>query len=537
MNWRFDIVNLSRKAYRGSVPKPDKKGYRRPEVGGRRFNVGHKNEVSEGEASRRITAIRDLFDRQCQHHGIDFWARYLIPWAVKLASGESLVYPVSSYARNNNGQAAEEAIIIERLRSLGLDVRPDDTDTISIGEEKLKTFIDDRIRREVAKTICAVKHDFGLPVQLQQRLAVYGPPNSAAAETKTFHQALRAYREFVQRTGKKNEQGKLAPSPNNYCKWSLALEKNLDDWAFWEIDRNKIEEMFAHWRNRPVSTATGENISTDYANHLMGCLWAVLVWVDESADWAWELPKGASRIGRTANTLDVDRKKLQTRRVSGSIYTPAELATISENVDRLGKLILGLSVNCAMQPAEAGRVEILDFFSKHPETGEIADWIIFDRPKTFEYGEWVLWPEVAELVRWGMERAKKLDATRLIVDDEGRPWYREQSSKPEGKFSKWFQAKPTKLSRHIGVVTRLKRDVEGFPRHTIKTLRKILPNLVRPKYGVEIADLVNARKVDKSGRVGGRETDRYADRLYDNVAEAIRSLEQQFRPFLDTLKD
>jgi hypothetical protein len=33
------------------------------------------------------------------------------------------------------------------------------------------------------------------------------------------------------------------------------------------------------------------------------------------------------------------------------------------------------------------------------------------------------------------------------------------------------------------------------------------------------------------------DTDRYADRLYDHVAVAIREMETHFRPFLDALKD
>ena len=42
--------------------------------------------------------------------------------------------------------------------------------------------------------------------------------------------------------------------------------------------------------------------------------------------------------------------------------------------------------------------------------------------------------------------------------------------------------------------------------------------------------------VDRSGRVAGRDTDRYADRLYDEAANAMLELEEHFRPFLDALK-
>src|SRR5690606_12749522 len=120
--------------------------------------------------------------------------------------------------------------------------------------------------------------------------------------------------------------------------------------------------------------------------------------------------------------------------------------------------------------------------------------------------------------------------------DKGVPWYKDDCKSPEGRFSKWWQAIPCS-DPHEGIVTRLSREIEGFPRLTINTLRKILPNLVRPRHGREIADLVNARKVDSNGRVGDGETDRYSDRLYDEVAEAIRQLEGRFRVFLDELRD
>ncbi len=194
-----------------------------------------------------------------------------------------------------------------------------------------------------------------------------------------------------------------------------------------------------------------------------------------------------------------------------------------------------MSVNCAMQPAECGRLQVDDFYKEHPETGEVGNWILFDRPKTSEYGEWILWDEVARLVHWGIRRAKSIGVTTLIVQENGQPWYRDDWGNPCAKFSRWWQGNPTESDPHTGIVTKLSQEVEGFPRHTVKNLRKILPHLIRPKYGKEVADLVNARKVDASGTTGGRETDRYADRLYDKVAEAIREYKEHFQPFLDVL--
>jgi len=528
------------KAYRGKLAKPDSRGYLRPEVGGHRFTLGHVRDISQGEAQSRLDAIRELYERQCLRGGIDHWAAHLLPWAKKLAAGERLVLSVSPYAKANGGQAAEEAQAVEWLKSLGLGVVADDPVTIAEGERQIQGWIDDQVQRAVTKAVAEVNATWRekLPEPLFTRLKNDGPADPAHLETKTLHEALRAYRTHVEKTGKRQDNGDLAPSPKNYIRWAKLLERSHEDAPLWQLqDRNRLDMLFAYWRNRPVSKTTGDRISVDHAEHMLGCLWDVLKWVDESSEFNWSLPKGASRISRTPVPLDCDRKKTRARRISKSIYTPEQLAIIACQLDRFGKLILGVAVNCAMQAAEVGRLEVHDFYTVHPETGVEANWIVFDRPKTFEYGEWLLWDEVAELVRWGVERARRVGADRLIVSDEGTPWYREDWANPHVRFAKWWQAERTEGDNRKGVITKVRDRHPDFPRHTLKYLRKILPNMVRPNYGKEVADLVNARHVDRAGRVAGRDTDRYSDRLYDEVANAIRELEPVFRPFLDALKD
>ncbi|MGI9441500.1 MAG: hypothetical protein ACR2N1_03490 [Rubripirellula sp.] len=209
---------------------------------------------------------------------------------------------------------------------------------------------------------------------------------------------------------------------------------------------------------------------------------------------------------------------------------------IAKHLDNYGKLFLALSVNCGMQPAESGRVEVIDFFERHPDTDFVGDWIIFDRPKTGEYGEWILWPEVSQLVRWGVERSRLLGVERLLVSDKLVPWYKDGTRNPTSQIGKWWQAKPSKSDPHEGIVTRLSREVDGFQRKTLRYLRKILPTHVRPRYGKELADLANARSIGEGGAIRGAITDSYADRRYDQLADAIRDLEEDFRPFLDALK-
>lgn len=533
-------------AYRGDLPKPTTRGDVRPEVGGKRFTVGNVHRHPQGLMRRRLDRLRDLFDQQCQQHGIDFWAGWILPFAYKIAKGESVVFPVSEYATNNPGQASEEALVLDRLQQLGVEVVADDEATIRQGEQQLKSWIDERIRAAVGSAISETAGHWDTSENLSERItANLGDP--AALETKTFHEALRFYASHLKKTGKRQDNGELAKAPQNLIRWSNLLTEKMEDFPLYALKRDKLEEVTAHWRNRPVSDKTNARISSARAEHMLDTIYGCLRLIDESDAWKWSLPAGWQRINRTPVPLDIDRQKNRTRRVSNSVYTPEQLAEIANRLDTFGRMTLGVMVNCAMQPAEVGRIETPDFYTVHPETGEAGNWILFDRPKTHEYGEWTLWAEVAELVKWGIERVERLDSSgkyeaspyygvRLITDANGKCWYREKSAKPEYKFSKWWNAKPVKNSRHCGIVTKMNLENPDFPRHTIIKLRKILPNLIRPKWGSEVADLVNARTIDAHGRHGGRETDRYADRRYDDVAKALRDLEPTFRPFLDALR-
>ena len=49
------------KTYRGKLPKPDKRGYVRPEIGDNRFTVGNVRSDSQGEMERRRDAVADPF--------------------------------------------------------------------------------------------------------------------------------------------------------------------------------------------------------------------------------------------------------------------------------------------------------------------------------------------------------------------------------------------------------------------------------------------------------------------------------------------
>jgi len=481
----------------------------------------------------RLNTLRDVFEAQVKMFKKDHWDEWLIPFAQEFGRTGVIVFRAHPAASKIPGLAMEGVSAFEMLKSLGLPVETPDKSTLDMGASRLQGMFDQQIQTAIADAVANIQ---GLKIAptLKERLAVV--PHGD--DHRSLHEALTAYQKHIKQNGKKKENKQLASSPSNYIRWVNKLKAVHDDIPLIRLDKARLEELIGYWRNREYRykiKGKESPIGKDYADHMMQALWSALHWISDDSSWKWSLPGGSAKIDRAIIPLDSDRKKRQSRRIQGTIYSPQQLAMIAERLDTFGKLHLGLAVNCGMQPAESGRVEIDDFFSIHPETGEAGDFIIFDRPKTHEYGEWILWDEVAELVKWGIERSKRLGCERLLVTDEGKPWYKDHSRQPATKMSKWWQAIPTKSNRHIGIVTKMNRDDPKFPRHPIKSLRKILPSWLRPK-SKELANLSNARKIADNGLWRGDISDRYSDRPYDNLAQAIKELEVSFQPFLEALK-
>lgn len=148
------------KTYRGKLPKPDKRGYVRPEIGDKRFTVGNVRSDSQGEMERRRDAVADLFDLQCQQSGEGRWVEPYRGFAKKLERGQRLKLSVSEYARTNAGQASEEAQALAMFQEMGMDIVSDDPLTIARGEAELKKLIDEKVRSALAEAITTVEQRF-----------------------------------------------------------------------------------------------------------------------------------------------------------------------------------------------------------------------------------------------------------------------------------------------------------------------------------------------------------------------------------------
>ncbi len=525
----------TKKLRRAELGKPDASGNYRPYVGDKRINLGHCSNVSKQEAERRLSELRTLFEKQCKAFFRSTWLPHVIyPIAVELGKTGKLIFRFSEAAKGDAKQAANEVKLLLQLRSVGIELPVDCYDTLTKAMLHTKQFASAALAIEYHESISnTAKQLLVSPDWLSQTLNL--PDSPERVELRTFHQALDAFVEHKKKTASKNIDGSLTNNSLVMLDHVKRIKESEPDFPMRELTYHKLDELFARWRDRPQSKTSGKPISRVYAKKLMNTLWHVLNWVDVEETWKWELPRNSSKIKRTPPRQAGERRN-RTRQIASNIYSPDDLATIAKHLDTFGKFILGISVNCGFQPSESGRLLIDDFQEDHPETGERGPWLIFDRPKTGHYGEWVLWPEVVGLTRWAINRSNQLGVSELIVTSRGTPWYRDGRRHPETVFARWWQRKPSPSDNRSGIITKMQSMIPEFPRYSIKYLRKILPHHLRKSHGAEIANLGNARVIDENGHQGKAMIDRYADRRYEALADAIRELETTFRPFLDELR-
>ena len=513
------------RAYRGKLPKPNAKGDWRPEVGGRRFTIGNKYQDSEGEALRRLAAIRDLFDQQCERHETDRWEPWLLRFALRLAKGDRTVeWEVSQYSKQDADDAAHEAMLLDELSILGLDIRTDDPATLAQGRKRVREWLNNQVQVAVSKAIEEAK------TELLER---YGPIASNMTrpmthpecyETKTFHAALDAYSLSLKKTGDKNAAGDLKTGVLKSVDRVRYLKDHHDDMPLWQLNLPVLEEHAAYWRNRPKTLKTNR-CSVDFARDMNKELRRFLKWLNESPSFDWHLPHGFDGIKRAPIKFSQDEIDEPFQTVTKATYTPAELADILKHTDRFGKVLIALCVNCAFGQSEVGQWATSKFslHRPHPHAEKVGfistaadSWITGNRPKTRCYGEHLLWPEVATSLAPFLDGRKVLPLTLT-----GKPWYRTHSKNPQAHFGNWFGK----------LLDCVEKSNPGFRRLPFGSLRDVLPNVLRQEYTDEIARVCLQHQTPSDDDL----LKCYANLPFKRLFEATRDLHDHFKPMLDLL--
>ena len=134
------------------------------------------------------------------------------------------------------------------------------------------------------------------------------------------------------------------------------------------------------------------------------------------------------RSGRPGPLHQVDR------------YTLDELVLLNKYATPLERLLLLLGINCGFGAAEQGRLTMGHLFlhQHHPhadlirrvygvESGPHDSHILAARPKNGVYGEWYLWPQTVEVLKWARQKRERIGSATadsvLVVNERGRPFF------------------------------------------------------------------------------------------------------------------
>ncbi|WP_144999279.1 hypothetical protein [Polystyrenella longa] len=486
------------------------------------FIVGRPADTSENEAKRRIDSIKSLYRNQCDEQGVDYWKPISLTYARKIARGEQnpLIYNVSHMGKRDQYHASEDFFIFRQLQRVGVNLVADDPFALQRGEAVVKQLFQEQIDKAVAQAIRDVRSKYP---ELDEPPVV--PDDPSTAELTTFHEALRQFRQYLLETSPKTEAGQLIDNRRKRRDQARWLIETHDDIPLWQLNKTECQKLVSYWGNRP-ETKKSKRCSNSHSKHMIACLTAFFEWCDES-DLRWNKPKG--KLDRTILKLPQDKKNNGFGQIGPETYKVHQLAQLAKAADNQGKLILGLSLNCAFGAAEIGRITAECFFSGvHPHAELLNldstpdDWFCYfrwNRPKSDVYGEWLLWEEVIPLVEWGIDRAKNVGQDRLILSKRNRPFYRDHAKNKQTSFANWFNAlrKPF-LS-------------DDFPAHPFGTLRDTLPSILRHEYSQEISSVCLAH-----GETGSDSLiECYTSRPFGKLHTAIRELKGKFQPVLDEL--
>ena len=167
------------------------------------------------------------------------------------------------------------------------------------------------------------------------------------------------------------------------------------------------------------------------------------------------------------------------------VYTPDQLAVLVEHASQLERLLILTGVNCAFGPSELGHLrtshlrvssqsQSTDGFTKDSQT---ESFVWFIKSRTGSYGEWILWPETANALRWGVQRAGRLGSQFLACGDN------------DISLRQPMTGRPTRLFVHMWhrLTRRVHREHPSFPRADIGVLKNVLPTAIRRHYTDDLA--------------------------------------------------
>jgi hypothetical protein len=366
------------------------------------------------------------------------------------------------------------------------------------------------------------------------------PESDCFGGESTLHDALNGYIDHIRQQETIPGTDRLSDTAYNRIRIVQRLIAGYDNKPLSSLASfDAIQALINVWRNRPMIEGTDppRPLAKKTAQHRIREFMRFLRWLNRTSRFEWEKPKNFDELQTKVKEAIVDRTA-RLGRSQVQTYTLDELRLLNEYATPIERLLLLLGLNCGFGPAEQGRLTLGCIFlnQQHPH----ADWlkslhgfesqpsdsyITLFRGKTTVYGEWWLWNQTVEAVKWARQRRERLGNAKpdalLLVTERGRPFFKQTTG---GNRSQNFNRRWEDLNK------RIRADHPEFRRLSFGKLRKTAGNLIRHFADGETAGifLCHGQPVKSDDLL-----DVYTNRPFPKVFAALREVQEFLRPVFE----
>ncbi|MFN3160033.1 MAG: hypothetical protein ACE37I_12020, partial [Rubinisphaera brasiliensis] len=462
--------------------RKDPKGYFRPYIGVRidgkpqRFNLGR----DETEAERRFHRISQLWEESCRVMKDERWQPFALAAAKWLAKGVFTIrFDFPDYLSNQEDPAAEyaEQLHVFQQQFPSLHIVPTKQDVYEWGCGECRFAITDELAdlSASARTLGFVKEQDAVPDRL-----ISG----------SLHEAIEGYIAHIEATASREDENLLKSSQRKRIQYARTLKEHHENRPLYELTFDEIAKKIGYWTNRPL-TKRGTRYKPNAVRHPLKEFERFLRWLDATTQFDWQMPRGVDQISRKITELEEDQE--QAGIITKPVYSPEELGILVRHANDFDRMLIYVGVNCAFGAAEIGRLKVNEVLVHHThefaerlhfETTSQDSFIRLNRHKSKMFGEWLLWPQTVNSLKWGVDRAKRLGSRFVVVRESGNKLYDERTENAQAGFA----------NRWRKLIDRVQKSHSDFPRLPYGTLRDILPDILRHRYADEIASISLAHK-------------------------------------------
>lgn len=472
--------------------KPDPLGYYRPYLGwkeaapGRfiqhRFNLGR--ELAEAKSRfDRLERVWEVIERRWQQERLEerpLWDEVTLCIGKSIANGEeTAALPVPDDLQADPGD------IGSWLRHLQQEFP---FIKLTLADNHLQQREDAFWEAHAAGLEAKAKE------QVERAQALRGKKAGA-----TLHQALDAYAEWIKTSYVR--EGHVTGTGRSMLEQVRELKTYGKDCSLVALDGLALHTWVRSWANRPVIRRTDKPCAVDTAKDLIKRIRAFTKWLNSNSAFDWTKPNGFEweRVKIATTAEENARSEHGVKR-----FRLPQIATLWQYATPQERLYIVLGLNCGFGRGEIGTLQLAEVNLDKRLIKRL-------RTKTTVQGKWRLWNVTVAGIRWYLDHRRPETAeTALLVNRSGKSYQRPTAG---GNKNNQIYNAFNKL------IDRIHKDDQTFPRLSFNKLRKTSSNLIRAKFGGEVAEVFLSHKALSKSQLAA-----YTDSPYRQVFRAIRWL-------------